>query len=173
MDRCGTDDSGEPPPLPLIHAAYRTGIGERGEVGLHGGLDTWGVDGKWNALRTPHFDLALLGRLSLAIRSLRTHRPSEPEARSGLLLHLPILLGIDLGPVTFVASPGYTVVGDAAGRLTHAIRAGAGVQVPVTSGFALMPEASLLHDVYGPTWLDTVTVGLGFIFPNLADSSQR
>ena len=168
-DQCAEQEGS---PVPLLHAAYRTGIGGRGEVGFHGGADTWGVDGKWNAVRTRYFDIALLGRLSIAIYSLRTHRPGKPEARSGMLLHLPVLLGFNLGRFTFVASPGYTVAGDAAGRLTHALRAGAGVQVRVTSGFALMPEASILHDVYGPTWLDTVTVGLGFIFPNLADSSR-
>jgi len=56
------------------------------------------------------------------------HRPDEPNrVRSGLLVHLPVLLGINFGRFTFVASPGYTVVLDAAGRLTHALRAGAGV----------------------------------------------
>ena len=172
-DLCATHDASEQPPsFPFPHAAYRTGIGERGEVGVHGGLDAWGLDGKWNALRTRYFDLALLGRASLVFRSLRTHRPDEPSRmRSGLLLHVPVLLGVNIGRFTFVASPGYTVVGDAAGRLTHALRVGAGVHIRVTSGFALMPEASILHDVYGPVWLDTVTVGLGFIFPNLADSA--
>jgi hypothetical protein len=173
-DRCASYDASEKPPqFPVPHAAYRTGIGERGEVGAHGGVDAWGVDGKWNALRTPHFDLALLGRASWVFASLRTHRLDEPSrVRSGVLLHIPILLGINVDRFTLVVSPGYTVVGDAAGRLTHALRAGAGVQVRVTSGVALMPEASILHDVYGPVWLDTFTVGLGLIFPNLADSSK-
>jgi len=34
-----------------------------------------------------------------------------------------------------------------------------------------MPEASILYDVYGPVWLDTVVAGVGFIFPHLAASS--
>jgi hypothetical protein len=169
-DQCASEEGS---PVPLLHGGYRTGIGDRGELGFHGGADAWGVDGKWNAVRTPYVDLALLGRLSVAINSLRAHRPGTPEARTGLLLHVPVLLGINLGRFTFVASPGYVVAGDAAGRLTHALRAGAGVQVRVASGFALMPEASILHDVYGPAWLDSLTVGLGFIFPNLADTSKR
>ena len=173
-DRCARSDTSEKPPqFPVPHAAYRTAIGERGEVGVHGGIDAWGADGKWNALRTATFDLALFARLSYVVASLPTHRRDEPSrAHSGLLLYVPILLGLNLGRFALVASPGYTVVVDAAGRLTHALRAGAGVQVRVTSGFALMPEASILHDVYGPAWLDTVPAGLGFIFPNLAAPSK-
>ncbi len=175
----GCDDSkpphcvGESSALPLLHAAYRKGVGERGEVGLHGGVDAFGFDAKWNAIRSTYVDLALAGRLSIALYSLHAHRLETSTAQSGALLHLPVMLGFNAGSFTFVASPGYTAVGDATGRLTHALRIGAGVQARISSGFALMPEASLLHDVHGPIWLDSVTLGLGFLFPNLPDSSTH
>jgi hypothetical protein len=170
VDGVDVCSSREGSPLPLLQAGYRMSLGERGEVGVHGGVDAWGVDGKWNTIRTHHFDLALLGRLSLG-SALRTHH-EEAKTRPGLLLQVPVLLGLNLGPITLVTSPGYTLVGDDGARLTHALRLGAGLQMRITSGFELMPEASVLHDVHGPLDLDTLTVGLGFLFPNLADHSS-
>ncbi len=166
---CDRDPSG----LPALHVAFRRGIGERGEVAVVGGGDLWGLDAKWNAVRTEYFDLALLARLGYGYDSVTRHdRVGGKWFRDGLFLHVPIMFGLNLGPVTLVASPGYVVVGDTAGQLTHGLRAGAGLQIRFTSGFAIMPEASVMHDVYGPARLDFPKLGLGFIFPNLPGSGS-
>ncbi|MDB4935749.1 MAG: hypothetical protein JWP87_2721, partial [Labilithrix sp.] len=64
----GGDDGAETPPPPTLggmHAGLRTGVGERGEVAMHGDLPgSFGVDGKWNAVRTGPFDLAFMARFT-------------------------------------------------------------------------------------------------------------
>jgi hypothetical protein len=152
--------------LPGVHAAYRYGIAERVEIGVYGGIDSYGADVKWNAVRTRFFDLALLPRLSVVVLGLRSYRPPPNEyAFSGNILHLPVLLGLNLGPVTLVASPGAAVVLDWLGRFTLAARAGGGVQVRVASWLAIQPEVDFTADVAGPSAVNVATVGIGFAFP--------
>jgi hypothetical protein len=167
----GPDGAAERIPqwAPALVADYRSGVGERGEIGLHAGLaDAFGVDVKWNAVRTEPFDLALMGRvvLSVAQTQKREGETRDDGAGGRVLVHLPLLLGFNAGPVTFVASPGGAVAVDAHGA-TLAARIGLGIQFRLAPWFALQPEATWMTDVAGPSDLGVATAGLGILFAHL------
>lgn len=168
----GVDDGAESPPpstVTLMHAALRTGVGERGEVAMHGDLPgSFGVDGKWNAVRTAPFDLAFMARFTVAgLNTQPVSGPYRDKPGAGGFFHLPILLGFNVDRVTFVLSPGVVTLVNAQGHLTQGVRAGAGVQLRFTSRVALQPEVSWMHEVAGPTDMAYAAVGLGIIFLKL------
>jgi hypothetical protein len=168
----GFDDGAEAPPPPtvtLMHAGLRTGVGERGEVAMHGDLPgSFGVDVKWNVVRTAPFDLALMTRFTVAgLTTQPVNGPYRDQPGAGGFLHLPILLGFNVDRLTFVLSPGSATLMNAQGRLTQGVRTGAAVQLRITSRFALQPEASWMHEVAGPTDMAYAAVGLGIIFVKL------
>jgi hypothetical protein len=168
----GFDDGAEAPPPPtvtLMHAGLRTGVGERGEVAMHGDLPgSFGVDGKWNAVRTGPFDLAFMARFTASgVYTQPVNGPYRDERQGGAFLHLPILLGFNVDRLTFVLSPGSVTLVNPQGRLTEGVRAGAGVQLRITPRLALHPEVSWMHEVAGPTDMAYAAVGLGIIFVKL------
>lgn len=167
--RPSIEGSDEPPPPPAtgaFHVGLRTGVGERGEVAMHGDLPgSFGVDGKWNAVRTAPFDVALMARITASgFASQPVNGPYHDEGYVGAFLHLPVLLGFNVDRLTFVLSPGGVTLMNPQGRLTQGVRAGAAVQLRITSRFALHPEASWMHEVAGPTDMGYAALGLGFIF---------
>jgi len=163
------DPGAEAPPPPAsgaFHVGLRTGVGERGELGMHGDLPgSFGVDGKWNAVRTAPFDLALMARFTASGGATQpVNGPYHDKGSVGAFLHLPVLLGFNVDRLTFVLSPGSVTLVNSTGHLTEGVRAGAAVQVRIASRFALQPEASWMHEVAGPTDMGYAAFGLGFIF---------
>lgn len=156
-----------PPPVAsgAFHVGLRTGVGERGELGMHGDLPgSFGVDGKWNAIRTAPFDLALMARFTASGGATQpVDGPYHDKGSVGAFLHLPVLLGFNVDRLTFVLSPGSVTVASSTGRFTEGVRTGAAVQVRITSRFAIQPEASWMHEIAGPTDMGYAAVGLGFI----------
>jgi hypothetical protein len=166
----GLDSSALPAGLPALHADLRTGVGARGEVGIHSDLiGAFGIDGKWNAVRTGPFDLAFLLRLTASAQRgpQTTDGPYRDDASLHTFLHLPVLVGFNVNPFTFVLSPGTVTLLDGHGRLTQGLRLGAGVQLRLAPWFAVHPEVSWMREVVGPTDMGFATVGLGFLFANL------
>ena len=53
---------------------------ERGELGLDGGADAWGIDGNWNASKAPYFDRAPRPRL---VGSELSSTPSTGRTNQG------------------------------------------------------------------------------------------
>ncbi|MBX3212067.1 MAG: hypothetical protein KF850_08545 [Labilithrix sp.] len=151
---------------PSPHVAARLGLTERLEAGVH--LDSplvplaAGLDLKWNPLRTDVFDLALgaraTGRVALVGGGGR-----ESVFFDSALFHVPIFLGVNAGPVTFVATPGVTSLVDGGG-LSTGYRAGGGVQLRFSSLVAIQPEITWVRGLVGPRDFELVTAGLGFLF---------
>ena len=162
----GDDATGALPSMTgALHAGLRGGAGGRGEVGLHTNFGSFGIDGKWNAVRTEHFDLALLARLTASLLPTQpVHGLYRNEAGVSTFLQLPVLLGFNIDPLTFVLSPGGATLLDAQGRITQGVRMGAAIQLRITSRFALQPETSWMREVAGPTDMGLATVGLGILF---------
>jgi len=136
---------------------------------MHGDLPgSFGVDGKWNAVRTGPFDLAFMARVTASLLNTQpVNGPYRDERGAGGFLHLPILLGFNVDQLTFVLSPGSVTLLNAQGRLTQGVRGGAAVQLRITSRFALQPEVSWMREVAGPTDMGYVALGLGIIVVNL------
>ncbi|MBX3189426.1 MAG: hypothetical protein KF819_20550 [Labilithrix sp.] len=151
--------------IPRFSASWRTGVGERFEIGMQAGiLSPVGFDVKWNPVRGRTFDLAFMTRGSLSVSLGQRHEGTSEELNStGVLgvVHLPVLLGLNAGPVTFVGSPGGAIAFDRRGT-TAAVRAGLGIQIRLRRRFAVQPEVTWMSDVKGPTDLGFVTIGLAF-----------
>ena len=165
------DQNEAPPPSQTfaLHSGLRGGAGQRGEVGMYTDLGSFGIDGKWNAIRTVPFDLALLARLAVSFTpSQPVHGPYGNATGFlgglGTLLHLPVLMGFNVGRLTFVLSPGGATLLDFHGHITQAVRLGGAVQLRIASWFAIQPEGSWMHEVVGPTDMGYATVGLGLLF---------
>jgi hypothetical protein len=110
---------------------------------MHGDVPgSFGVDGKWNAVRTVPFDLALMARVTASgITTQPLHGPYRNEGGVGAFVHVPILLGFNVDRLTFVLSPGAVTLVDRQGRFSQGVRAGAAVQVRITSRLGLILRA--------------------------------
>jgi hypothetical protein len=171
----------------------RIGLDDRVDLGLRvANLSTLGADVKWNFIRTSAFDLAVDPGVQLAYYSLNAAGTNASGSESIFLynLHAPLLFGINAGDVTFVPSAGVMFGGTsqnvttttdrdatdtAIGTQTFYLRAGLGVNVRVSRGFALHPEVTVLRGftVIEPMF---VTFGVGFNFgalPRYGDDRER
>lgn len=152
----------------------RIGLGDRLDLGLRVvNLSSFGIDLKWNFLRTQAFDMAIAPHPQLAYYTVLS------TSLFLYHLHLPILFGINVSDsVSLVPSIGATYTGvstdivnrnDASTRdsaitaQTLYARAGFGVNIRASKSFAVHPEATVLR---GFTILEPmfITFGVGFNF---------
>lgn len=142
---------------PVIGLRY--GVMQRLDVGMRLNFGSLGTDVKWNAIRTPHFDLALDGGVEFM-----------PHA---FYAHLPLLMGFNVAEdVSVLASTGVTLgVGEqpepfgststtdpavGAGSVPAGrpfVRGGLGVQLRFTPTFAVQPEVTALHYLGENEWV--------------------
>lgn len=162
-----------PPAYALPLVGVRVGLTEALEFGVQQAvlMGSTSADVKWNPIRTRYFDVALLARGTFAYPPT-LERPTNDIAGGGGLLHLPLLLGLNAGPVVFTASPGVTPFLDRYGRVSLAARAGLGVRVHLHEAFAIHPEVTWMDDVAGPSEMHMVTFGVGVLFGTLPERSR-
>lgn len=150
--------------------AGRVGITHGVDIGGRTNFSSVGFDAKWNAIRSPRFDLALDAGLELLPTTV--------------YVDLPILMGFNLSEaISILPSTGLTLGSGyqpapargntwvdtreadlpVAGR--SFVRAGLGAQFRITPRFAVQPEATyLLRTKRGTETSDFMSVGLGFCF---------
>jgi hypothetical protein len=159
-----------PPPYALPLVGVRAGLSESVDVGVQQSVVAASTSGdvKWNPLRSRYLDLALLARVTLAYPP-RLDRPTNDVAGGGLLVHAPLLVGLNAGPIILTLSPGMTPYLDRYGRVSLAARAGLGVRAHVTQDFAIHPEVTWMDEVAGPSEMHMVTLGVGVVFGTLPD----
>jgi len=175
---CVRDDDFDACPIrekvfPAMQFSHRVGIGERFEIGVFfpNGV---GADLKWHALHAGPFDLALMPRVSFAARTLRSREPPDDSlAFSGMFVQMPILASIEVGRVTFVVSPGPVELLDFTGRITHGARVGFGIQWRVGERLAIHPEITMTDEYAGRAELNAGTLGLGFVWKDLAPANDQ
>jgi hypothetical protein len=131
------------------------------DLGVRTTLTSAGLDLKWNAIRTRHFDLALDGGVQLLSNTI--------------YVEMPVLLGMNVNEsFSFLPSTGLTLgAGEEpvldghrtdrhrpAGRVF--VRPGLGVQLRVTPRFAIQPEANYFHFTSSGNTRSFYSASMGF-----------
>jgi hypothetical protein len=171
------------PIAPTVGLRY--GLGEGVDVGARLASLTASADLKWNFLRSQLFDVALVpGFQFYVVPRVGSSDVEENVSRDMpvTLLHAPVLLGFNVAP-NFSIIPSLGVSYGLADRLPYAAsdidssqvlrelfaRAGLGLDVRLTPGFALHPELSVLRGVGDMDGFLVFTGGLGLVFGSLAE----
>jgi hypothetical protein len=163
-----TDDE----PLPGLLYYLRLGVVDRIDLGLRLLPPVFGVDLKWNFVKTPGFDLAL---------DAGVHYMG-----SAVYWDTPLIAGINWGPVSIVPSAGLSFArGEHPRTLVlfgpqplaettpmHAtlLRTGLGIHWRIAKIFAIHPELTLLRDLQpGTKPAHVSTLGVAFTLGRLPE----
>lgn len=156
------------PTLPSV--GVRVGVADSVDLGFRfSNLTSLGVDGKFNFLRTPAFDMAVDPGVQGAYLS------ANGDNFGLFYFNLPLLLGINFSrALTLVLTPGFTYLvatadvnasGTSAAVVSASAplaRLGVGLNIRIGPRFALQPEVTALRgfDSEEPTYWN---FGLGFV----------
>jgi hypothetical protein len=150
-------------PVPMPSYSFHAGIAEDFEMGvLVGTPGHLRISAKYNPLRSQWFDAAISPGVWMG------YRPHDVGGEDHDLLlggDLPVVLDLNLGPVTLVpfAGPGfaYSPGGEAAGFI---VRTGFGIRFPIGEHVRVHPEFSTIVDPIRGEPVDYafgIAVGLG------------
>lgn len=182
-DAAGKKQSATVPVSPTYQ--MRVGVADSVDVGIRlPNLASLGADVKYNPIRGKQFDLAIMPGMQWFQSSVKVN---DTESKTSVYyLHLPVLLGLNLGEsATLVLSPGVTYTAasstastsgsSAAATTTGAwARFGIGLNWRVGRRFALHPEVTVMRN-FGDQKTTMAFMGLGFNFgsmPNYADGAS-
>jgi hypothetical protein len=148
-------------PVYAVAFGGRWGLVRQLDLGARTTLTSAGLDLKWNALRTRHFDLALDGGVQLLSNTFYVEMPVLIGINVNELFSVLPSTGLTLGSGDEPALNGHgTESRRPAGRVF--VRAGLGAQLRVTSRFAIQPEANYFHFTSSGNTRTFYSAGLGF-----------
>lgn len=149
----------------------RYGVMPRLDVGMRSNFGSLAADVKWNAIRTPHFDLAIDGGVEFLPHAFYAHLPLllgfNVAEHVSLLASTGVTLGSGEQPMPFgsvsTTDPALGAGPVPAGR--PFVRGGLGVQLRFTPTFAVQPEVTALHYLGENQWVRNYYVGgIGFVW---------
>jgi hypothetical protein len=168
------DDSVTLPTFPTYQLRY--GISDEMDFGIRvANLSTLGGDFKVNFLKSDSFDMAVDPGFQFLYIGGVTGSNGQSSSATIFTLHLPLLLGLNLGDnFTLVGTPGivYTIVSGtassegssaAATNAGVAARFGLGFNIRLSDGFALHPEVTAMK-YFQEAEATLILFGLGFNF---------
>jgi hypothetical protein len=155
----------------VVHAVAfggRWGLMRQLDLGGRTNLVSAGLDLKWNAIRTRHFDLALDGGVQLLPNTFYVEMPLLLGINVNELFSVLPSTGLTLGSGYEPAMDSRRTYVDSNDRRRRAgrvfVRTGLGLQLRVTPRFAFQPEANYFHFTSAGNTHSFYSAGLGFCF---------